>query len=133
VQLSHTRGYFLCDSKGSDIHNDSSSRYAKRSRLVVRKGLAPGLASYSKGRYDGAQRECTNAPRREVVAQVAKKMSFDLEQNCSWQQHVDAEAIPYEPKSSFERLALKRRASNETQEEPQKLSSLMKFLTRRGG
>jgi hypothetical protein len=76
--------------------------------------------------------ECANALRREVAAQVAKKMSFDLEQNGSWHQHVDAEAIPYESKSPFERHTLKRQASNEAQAEPQKLSGLVKFLTRRG-
>jgi hypothetical protein len=46
--------------------------------------------------------ECANTLRKEVVAQVAKKMNFDLEKNGSWHNHGDAEEIAYEPKSPFE-------------------------------
>jgi hypothetical protein len=46
--------------------------------------------------------ECANTLRKEVVAQVAKKMNFDLEKNGSWHNHDDAEEIAYEPKSPFE-------------------------------
>jgi hypothetical protein len=45
--------------------------------------------------------ECANTLRKEVVAQVAKKMNFDLEKNGSWHNHGDADEIPYEPKSPF--------------------------------
>jgi hypothetical protein len=46
--------------------------------------------------------ECANTLRREVVAQLAKKMNFDHEKNGSWHNHGDAEEIAYEPKSPFE-------------------------------
>jgi hypothetical protein len=74
--------------------------------------------------------ECANALRKEVVAQVAKKMSFDLDQNGSWHHHVDAEAIPYEPKSPFERRAPDRQPSSGTSTDPQQPKGLMKFLRR---
>jgi hypothetical protein len=46
--------------------------------------------------------ECANTLRKEVVAQVATKVNFDLERNGSWHKHFDAKEIEYEPKSPFE-------------------------------
>jgi hypothetical protein len=73
--------------------------------------------------------ECANSFRKEVVAQVAKKMDFDLENNGSWHNHVDAEAITYEPKSLFEQPAPNKPTPPA---DPQQQKGFMKFLTRRG-
>jgi len=41
-------------------------------------------------------------------------MDFDLEENGSWHNHVDAEAIVYEPKALFEQRALDGQPSSGT-------------------
>jgi hypothetical protein len=73
--------------------------------------------------------ECASTLRKEVVAQVAKKMDFDLENNGSWHNHVDAEAITYEPKSLSEQPATNKPTPPA---DPQQQKGFMKFLTRRG-
>jgi hypothetical protein len=64
-----------------------------------------------------------------VVVQVAKKMDFDLENNGSWHNHVDADAMAYEPKTLFEQSAPKKPTPPT---DPQQPNGFMKFLTRRG-
>lgn len=73
--------------------------------------------------------ECASTLRKEVVAQVAKKMDFDLEKNRSWHNHVDADAMTYEPKLLFEQPAPKKPTPPA---DPQQPKGFMKFLTRRG-
>lgn len=73
--------------------------------------------------------ECANTLRREVVAQVAKKMDFDLENNGSWHNHVDADAMTYEPKTLFEQPAPNKPTPPA---DPQRPKGFMKFLTLRG-
>ncbi len=73
--------------------------------------------------------ECASTLRKEVVAQVAKKMDFDLENNGSWHNHVDADAMTYEPKSLFEQPAPNKPTPPA---DPQQAKGFMKFLTRRG-
>jgi hypothetical protein len=87
-------------------------------------GAAPGEADLAL--------ECANTLRKEVVAQVAKKMNFDLEENGSWHNHADAEEIAYEPKSPFEQRALNSRPSGGTSTDPQQPKGPMKWLMRRG-
>jgi hypothetical protein len=73
--------------------------------------------------------ECANTLRKEVVAQVAKKLDFDLENNGSWHNHVDADAMTYEPRSLFEQPPPNKPTPPA---DPQQPKGLMKFLTRRG-
>jgi hypothetical protein len=75
--------------------------------------------------------ECANALRKNVVLQVARKMDFDLEKNGSWHNHVDAEAIVYEPKALFEQLAHNSQPPSGTPADPDR-KGLLKFWTRRG-
>jgi hypothetical protein len=70
--------------------------------------------------------ECANALRKNVVVRVARKMDFDLEKNGSWHNHVDAEAIVYEPKALFERLAHSSQAPSGTPADPDR-KGLLKF------
>jgi hypothetical protein len=46
--------------------------------------------------------ECANMLRKEVVAQIAKKMGFDLEKNSAWHKHIDADGFYHDPASPFE-------------------------------
>jgi hypothetical protein len=46
--------------------------------------------------------ECANTLRKEVVSQIAKKMSFDLGKNGAWHKHTNAEGFYYDPASPFE-------------------------------
>jgi hypothetical protein len=46
--------------------------------------------------------ECANALRKEVVAQIAKKMGFDLATNGTWHKHINAEGFYHDPASPFE-------------------------------
>lgn len=80
----------------------------------------------------GLALECANTLRKEVVAQVAKKMDFDLENNGSWHNHVDAEAMTYEPQSPFEQPTLKNPTLSAPPASPKQPKGLLKFLTRRG-
>jgi hypothetical protein len=73
--------------------------------------------------------ECANTLRKEVVAQVAKKMDFDLENKRSWHNHLDADAMTYEPKSLFEQPAPNKPTPPADPPQPK---VFMKFLTRRG-
>src|SRR5216684_5102359 len=45
--------------------------------------------------------ECANTLRRVVVAQIGKKMGFDLEKNGAWHKHIDIEGLYYDPASPF--------------------------------
>jgi hypothetical protein len=76
--------------------------------------------------------ECANTLRKEVVAQVAKKINFDLEKNGSWHNHVDAEEITYEPKALFEGPALNSPPDSGKLTNPERPKGLMKFLMQRG-
>jgi hypothetical protein len=46
--------------------------------------------------------ECAITLQKEVVAQIAKKMGFDLEKNGAWHQHINAEGVYHDPASPFE-------------------------------
>lgn len=46
--------------------------------------------------------ECANTLRKEVVAQIAKKLGFDLEKNGAWHKHINADGFYHTPASPFE-------------------------------
>jgi len=46
--------------------------------------------------------ECANTLRKDVVAQIAKKMDFDLANNGAWHKHINAEGCYHNPASPFE-------------------------------
>ena len=46
--------------------------------------------------------ECANTLRKVVVAQIGKKMGFDLEKNGAWHKHINAEGLYHNPASPFE-------------------------------
>jgi hypothetical protein len=46
--------------------------------------------------------ECANTLRKVVVAQIGKKMGFDLEKNGAWHKHINAEGFYHDPASPFE-------------------------------
>jgi hypothetical protein len=45
--------------------------------------------------------DCANTLREKVVAQIAKKMGFDLEKNGAWHKHLNAEGFHHQPASPF--------------------------------
>ncbi|MBR0719928.1 hypothetical protein [Bradyrhizobium manausense] len=75
--------------------------------------------------------ECANVLRKEVVAQVAKKMEFDLEKNASWHNHCDAHAVTYEPKSLFDRPASKTQSTSSPSADPKEPNGILKYWTRK--
>jgi hypothetical protein len=46
--------------------------------------------------------ECVNTLREVIVAQIGKKMGFDLEKNGAWHKHINAEGFYHNPASPFE-------------------------------